>query len=54
MRLRHVYRDDVRIGLDSLLKAHQGIYRLNGKYFKSYPPAGQVFPCHVSMLRISS
>ena len=24
----------VRIGLDVLLKAHQGIYRLNGKYGK--------------------
>ena len=28
--------------------------QVNGKHCKSYPPAGQVFPCHDSMLRISS
>ena len=44
----------VRIGLDVLLKAHQGIYKLHGKYCKSYPPVGQVFPFHVLMLRLSS
>ena len=50
MRLRHVYEDDVRIGLDALLSAHQVFIGYNGKHYKSYSSVGQVFPCHVSML----
>ena len=54
MILRDGYEYEVRRGLDALLNTHQDIYRQNGKLCKSYPLAGQVFPCHDSMLRVSS